>query len=497
MNTKKKLFSLLLALLLTAAPLMPAAAVNDTEGATTEAAQTTEANSSSDTQTDVDDSSDEPAEDAGQDDKSESQSSKTPEDEETEDLDPEITLDAGASICVNAETGEIIHENNAKEAMYPASTTKVLTALVVLDNCDDLSETVTMEKSDFTDVENGASTAGLLEGETVTVEDLLYCLLLPSGNEAANALARYIGGDVETFVQMMNDKADELGCVNSHFVNTNGLHNDDHYTCAYDLYLIARAAMQYESFQTIANTAQKKLSATNLQAERIVYTTNELILSRYSPMYYANCYGIKTGHTTPAGYCLVSYAKNEDVGLSYYSVVLGCPFDDEVSYAGSFVATRELFDWAYQKFSLRTATSAQEPVTECHVRLGKNKDNVTLVTGEDVSVLLPKDADVSMLDVDIQAEDSYDAPIEKGQKLGTVTYSYHGTELASSDLVALTGVERSQILFYLDQIKNFIVSPLFLILLIILVLILVVLQLIRSRNRRRRRRLRSKQNRKK
>ncbi|MGN1014036.1 MAG: D-alanyl-D-alanine carboxypeptidase family protein, partial [Butyricicoccus sp.] len=491
----KKLLSLLLALMLTAVPLMPAAAAEDTEGTPSETTQA--ADSSSDSNADTNNNSDEPSDEDSAEQGASDQAETAKEEEETEDLDPTISLDAGASICVSAETGDIIHEYNSKEPMYPASTTKILTALVVLDNCEDLSETVTMEHSDFTDVENGASTAGLLEGETVTVESLLYCLLLPSGNEAANALARYIGGDVATFVQMMNDTADELGCVNSNFVNTNGLHDDNHYTCAYDLYLIAQAAMKYESFQTIVNTAQKKLPASNMQEERIIYTTNELIFSTYSPLYYANCYGIKTGHTTPAGYCLVSYAKNADLGLSYYTVVLGCQYDDKASTAGSFVETRELFDWAFQNFSMRTATSAQEPVTECHVRLGKNKDNVTLVTGEDVSVLLPKDADISMLDVNIQAEESYDAPIEKGQTLGTVTYSYHGTELASANLIALTGVERSQILFYLDQIKNFILSPLFLILLIILVLILVILKIIRSRNRRRRRRLRSKQKRNK
>ena len=107
--------------------------------------------------------------------------------------------------------------------MYPASTTKIMTALLVLENCEDLSETVTMVKDDFTDVANGASSAGLQLGETVTVEDLLYCMLLPSGNEAANALARYIGGDVASFAKMMNDRADKLGCVNTHFVNPNGL----------------------------------------------------------------------------------------------------------------------------------------------------------------------------------------------------------------------------------------------------------------------------------
>lgn len=490
MNWTKRIGSILLILFLTLTPLTPAFAVEDEDTSSTTAEQTV-SNSEEPTDSTEEDS-------ASSDTESEDEEEVPEEEEEAPDLDPAIAVNAGASICVNAETGEIIHENNAKEKMYPASTTKIMTALLVLENCDDLSDTVTMQTIDFSDVENGASTSGLQVGETVTVETLLYCLMLPSGNEAANALARYIGGDVESFAKMMNNRADELGCVNTHFVNPNGLHNDDHYTCAYDLYLIAQADMQFEAFQTIVNTAQKKLPATNLQEERIVYTTNELIRSRWASIYYDYCYGIKTGHTTPAGYCFVGYAKNEDAGLSYYSVVLGCDFDDEAAYAGSFVETKAMFEWAFSKFSLKTAASGGDAITERKVRLGKDKDTITLVTAEDVSVLLPRDADISMLDVTVEAEESYDAPIAVGDTLGTVTYSYNGTELASTDLVALTSIERSQLLFYLDQLRNFLLSSTFLVIVVVIIILLVVLLVIRAifHRRKRRRRLRQTKGRK-
>lgn len=510
MNWTKRIGALALIALLTFTPLTPAWAVEDEaaaeqtvtteDGADDEVSDedTAEEDASADEDTDAEGEDGEESEESEDAENAEQAQPAEPEETAEPDLDPTIELSAGASICVNAETGEIIHENNAKEKMYPASTTKVMTALLVLENCEDLSETVTMKKIDFTDVANGASSAGLQVGETVTVEDLLYCMLLPSGNEAANALARYIGGDVESFAKLMNDRADDLGCVNSHFVNPNGLHDDDHYTCAYDLYLIAQAAMQFDSFQTIVNTAQKKLSATNKQEERIIYTTNELILSRWSPQYYDYCYGIKTGHTTPAGYCLVSFAKNEDTGLSYYSVVLNCPYDDEAKAAGSFVETKELFQWAFSKFSMRTAAASGDAITERKVRLGKDKDSVTLVTGEDVSVLIPRDADVSMLEVTVEAEDSYDAPVAAGDKLGTVTYSYHGKKLASTELVALTGIERSQLLFFLDQFKNFLLSTTFRVIAAIVIILLVILLLIRAffrRRRKRRRKLRQNKNR--
>ncbi len=491
MNRKKQLSSLLLALILTTTLLVPAVAVETDPPEDPAATQTTQTDSSDDaTASDDSQEKDTSNTDAESDDSSSSQSKKTDatDDEEAEkNLTPTIDVNAKASICVNAETGQVIHEDNSRETMYPASTTKIMTALLVLEHCDDLDDIVTMEAVDFTDVSGGASTAGFKEGEQVTVESLLYGLMLPSGNEAANALARYVSGDVASFVEEMNREAETLGCINTHFVNTNGLHDENHYTCAYDLYLMAKAAMQYDIFQTIVNTAQKKLPDTAMNEERIIYTTNQLIFSQYSDIYYANCYGIKTGHTTPAGYCFVSYAKNENAALSYYSVVMGCDFDDNAGYAGSFVETKKLFQWAYENFSLKTATGSQEPVTERHVRLGKQKDNITLVTDNDVKVLLPRDADVSLLESTIDAADSYDAPIAKGDKLGTVTYFYQGQELASADLVALTDVERSQILFYLDQLKKFVCTPLFAVLVVILLLIAVILIRIRAIRRKKRR----------
>lgn len=512
MNWKKRISTLLLTLLLISAPLAPAMAVEDNTSSDQTAVQTTgspseeqpdtesqnenpdvegstEDTNTEDTEQDADDGEDEA--DAAEEDETPEESSEQSEEEEEPDLQPVITPEAKASICVNAETGTIVHEQNSREALYPASTTKVMTALLVLENCDDLDEIVTMQQSDFSDVLAGASSSGLLVDEEVTVETLLYCMLLPSGNEAANALARYIGGDVSSFVDLMNQRASSLGCVNTHFVNPNGLHDDEHYSCAYDLYLIAQAAMQYDEFQTIVNTARKTIPATNLQDERMILTTNELIFSEYSPIYYGNCYGIKTGHTTPAGYCLISYAKNDSVGLSYYSVVLGCEFNDSEGYAGSFVETKELFQWAFEKFRLRDATTAGKPVTERAVRLGKNADRVTLVTSKDVKVLIPTDADISMLEVDVEAQDSYDAPIVEGDQLGKVTYSYNGEKLASAELIALTSIERSQVLYYLDQLKIFVSSTPFKIVASIVVILFVLLFIIRAYYRRKRRKNRA------
>lgn len=477
MKCKKQLAALLLSITLLTGMAVPSLAEPETADPTPSATQTP--NDTTDTAGDANHT---PSDDAQAD--TQTDTSDQTEPEETDNS--QISIDAGASILVNAETGEIIYAEKEKEKKFPASTTKIMTALLSLEKCN-LSDVVTMQDEDFIDVKNGASNAGLKVGEKITVENLLYCLLLPSGNEAANALARVIGGSVDEFVQMMNDRAKELGCVNTHFANPNGLHDDNHYSCAYDLYLIAQQAMKNPTFATIVNTAQKKLPATNMNAERIIYTTNQLILSSYSSIYYDNCYGIKTGHTSQAGYCLVSYAKQS--GYTYYSVVLDAKAGSE--YAGSFTETKRLFEWAFDNFRLRTATEAGSAVTECPVRLGRGTDHVTLVTAEDVSVLIPNGAEVADLDVKISTEKSYDAPIAQGQKLGTVTYSYNGIKCATADLIALSEVQRSPMLYALDCIARFfrLKSVRMIIGIIVVAFVLyLVLSFIAGRNRRKNRR---------
>lgn len=419
------------------------------------------------------------------------QNSTTPKAEEASDAMPEFSADAAAAILVNAETGDVLYEHNATEKAYPASTTKIMTALLVLENMDP-DETVTMTKEDVA-LDSGSSNAGLVEGETLTMEDLLYCLMLPSANEAANAFAREIGGSTEGFADMMNARAKELGCVNTHFVNANGLHNENHYTCAKDLVLIAQEAMSHELFATVVNTAQHRLPDTNKHSSRIILTTNHLILSRYSEAYYSDAHGIKTGHTTPAGYCLVSEADRD--GYTYYSAVLGCKQKSGAKFAGSFTETARLFDWAFGNWRLRTAAAKGSAITEQHVRLGRGTDSVTMVTQEDVKVLIPKNLDTDKLKVSYKIEDEYTAPISKGSVLGTVTYSYEGRDYATENLVALTDIDRSTLLYILDLIDQFLHTVVFKLIAVALV-IFGILFFIRQRALNKKRAARRKRRRK-
>lgn len=382
---------------------------------------------------------------------------------------------AEAALLISPDSGMVLYEKNADERRYPASTTKIMTALLVLENVADLNETVTAQASDFETLEADSSSAGIKEGETVTVEDLLYGLMLPSGNEAAYMLARHVAGSYEAFVDMMNKRAEELGCTGTHFVNPCGLHDDNHYTTARDLYKIAYAAMQDETFADIADTVQWNMSKTNIQEERKVLTTNQLIFSSYQPWAYAYCKGIKTGNTSQAGNCFVGYAEYGDAKL--YSVVMGCD-SSSLEYSNipaSFTDTKALFEWGFESFTSKTLARQGDTVGSVNVRLSTDTDQLVLTVKNDLISLLPADLDVEDLgEPQITAPESVNAPIKAGDVIGSATYSYNGTTYGTVELVALSDVERSTVLYYADLLSNFFQSTVFKVILIVLAVFVVL-----------------------
>lgn len=386
------------------------------------------------------------------------------------------TLNAEAALLVSPDSGMVLYEKNADERRYPASTTKIMTALIVLENVTDLSETVTAEASDFEHVTADSSNADIKEGEVVTVEDLLYALMLPSANEAAYMLARHVGGTWENFVDMMNERAAELGCTGTHFSNPCGLHEDDHYSTARDLYKIGYAAMQDETFANIVNTVQHKMAKTNMHEERKIYTTNMLIFSSYAAYAYPYCQGIKTGHTSEAGNCFVGYAEYGDAKL--YSVVMGCD-DQSKEYpeiAASFTDTSALCKWGFEKFTSKTIVQQGDTIVEIGVNLSTDTDRLVLTTKADLVTLVPADIDMDALlkGAVITAPDEVNAPIHAGDVIGSVTYSYGGVDYGTVELVALSDVEVSQVLYYADKLSHFFQSTVFKVILIVLAVFVVL-----------------------
>ena len=375
-------------------------------------------------------------------------------------------LDATAALLVSPDSGMVLYSKNADQKRYPASTTKIMTALLTLENVSNLDETVTSEAVDFENVTADSSNAGILLGEQVTVRDLLYALMLPSANEAAYMLARHVGGSWEQFVDMMNDRAAELGCTGTHFCNPCGLHEEDHYTTAHDLYLIAKEAMKDATFRDIVSTVQHRMAKTNLHEERIIYTTNQLIFSSFQPWSYANCLGIKTGHTSQAGNCFVGYAEYGDAKL--FSVVLGCSDSSKEypSVAASFTDTKKLCRWGFENFTSKTLARQGEEVTYTKVKLSTDTNQLLLTAKADVVALLPKDLDVKELELVEDIPEEVKAPVKAGDPIGTATYRYNGTDYGTVELVALNDISRSTVLFYADKLSTFFQSMVFKILLL-------------------------------
>lgn len=360
---------------------------------------------------------------------------------------PEYHANAKVALLIDLNTGRTIYEQDADEQVYPASLTKIMTCLLALEN-GNLSDVVTITDEAYADLVSGSSTADLQVGEQLRLEDLLYCMMVESGNEAANAVAEHIGGTIEDFVKMMNERAYELGCTHTHFMNPHGLHNESHYTTARDLSLIVQAALKSENFRTITNTAEYTLPATNLSDERVLKTTNMLIFqnsgNRY---YYPKAIGIKTGYTTPAGRCVISAAKSSGM----YLLGIICGAETTVLETGdiqmeSFPECINLFNYGFDNFSYVSVLSPLYPVAQVSVLNSAGAEAVAVSPKDDIQILLPNGYDEAQLDVNIElTNESVEAPVQESDVLGHATVSYNGELLAETDLLAIADVARSEI----------------------------------------------------
>lgn len=334
-------------------------------------------------------------------------------------------IGAGAAILMEANTGTILYAKNIKDKNYPASVTKIMTGLLAIENSE-LDETVTFSHEAVFSIERGSSNIGMDEGEAITMDQALHGMLILSANEVANAIGEHVGGDKDTFVQMMNDKAASLGCVNTHFCNANGLFNEDHYTCAYDLALIAREFFSYDVVASIARTPVCTFEATATQPDSFtLYTKNQLMKGmKYE---YPYLVGSKTGYTSEARQTLVSCARKD--GMELICVILKeespCQFTDTV----------ELFNYGFENFSKVNIADNEKSFTMNDSEFfdtgadifGSSKALLSL--SPDGYVILPKTADFSALTSELTYDDS-----ESGS-IATVHYSFNGTPVGQTDVI--------------------------------------------------------------
>lgn len=386
------------------------------------------------------------------------------------DYDGEVNC--ASVILKSLDTEEVLYSKDADTIRFPASTTKIMTYIVTVENVDDIENTKVEIRQDVISLLDGtgSSMSGLQDkiGQTITIEDLLYCLMLPSGNDAALVLADYVGGgSVETFIDMMNEKAEELGCENTHFMNPHGLHDENHYTTASDLLKIAEYALSTYKYTEISGTATHYCEGD----EYPIYTSNKMIdENRGGDLYYPYATGGKTGFTDEAGKCLVVTAEKD--GYSYIFVALyGDPF------AANMVTmedARNLFDWAFDTFELRTVANTEVPVCNEKVLYSAGKNSILLSPESNFVTLMPVDTKDTDVEIVPQFEEELQAPINAGDVVGTALIKYKGEDYATINLVAADSVSRNDMMFFLGTFGKLVLSPWFIIVAIAFVCLLLI-----------------------
>ena len=327
--------------------------------------------------------------------------------------------------------GQILYDRNASEKLYPASITKVLTAICVIENSN-LSDVVQINQSSLDAVEYGYVTSNLKAGTELTVEELLNIMVVSSANDVAIVLADYISGSVENFAILMNETATKIGCKNSNFLNPNGVHNDNHYSTAYDLALIGRYALKYDILKEMFN---KKFYD---KGDIRYATTNELI-NPNTKNYYKYANGIKTGFTTPAGNCLMAYACKNNLEL--ISVVLKSSSSDN-----RYLETKMLFDYGFDNFTLKQFASKGNSIQTVFVRGATSKTKkLNLILDSDIYITIPTDLDTSKVTKKIDIPQKLKAPILQGQKIGTISYIINDVTY-TANLIAENDVKASHII---------------------------------------------------
>lgn len=374
-----------------------------------------------------------------------SQTEGTEKQEEKPTVDSQgrpILADGETGILIEQKSGAVLYESSSTKRMYPASTTKVMTCLLAVEAIDrgeiSLEEPVTITAQMLEGLDPDGSNMALKADEVLTFQQLLWGLMIPSGNDAAMAIAYRLAGSPEAFAEKMNARAAELGLSDTHFANPHGLHDENHYTTAADMAKIARAGMDSDVFRNIVDIAHIKIPPTNkTEKERYYINTNGLISTmRYLDYAYKGATGIKTGRTTEAGNCLVSSAKRN--GMELIAVLFNGK-DVTASHKDSI----RMLDYGFENYETLRGVSQGELLGESKVKYGASKDTVTLAAAENVSVVVPKGTEKSELEIQLNLPETLYAPLSEGQTVASVTVLHNGQELGSGNLVTIVAVERS------------------------------------------------------
>lgn len=351
---------------------------------------------------------------------------------------PEIA--GNSAIVMEASTGTVLYEKNSHEELYPASITKIMTALLAVENCS-LDENVTFSANAVYKTEGSGIWRDV--DEVMTMEQCLYALMLESANECAYAIAEHVGGDYDTFVQMMNDKAAELGCQNTHFNNPHGLPDENHHTCAYDMALISQAALKNETFRLITSTKKYTIPPTNKHEEPTYMSNHHKMLNKYegdARYLYDGCIGGKTGYTSAANSTLVTFAERD--GMTLICVVM-----NEQS-PNHYLDTANLLNYCFENFQLWNIAENETNYTS---DVMENKifanEEAFLALDKESFIVLPKAAAftdaVSEVQEDTTSKDT----------VGSIQYTYASRNVGKAD-IKITGAKVSEFPFQEQNVKE-------------------------------------------
>lgn len=402
---------------------------------------------------------------------------------------PSVELSSDSIYLVD-ENGLVLYEKNATQRMYPLELNQIMTAIITIEHIEEVggweaTATYNMSTQNYLyDHRNEVVLSGMLSGYTFTADELFHALIIASGYDAAITLSKLIAGSQEAFVELMNEKAADIGAKDTNFTNCTGLHDTANYTTAYDMYLISKYAMGLDKFH---ETVAKKTftCAANDSHKELIWNSNNSLLFSGNIHYYSPVKGIKVGFNKEIGRNIVSYAENED--FSYFQICLGAPYELDNGYNRAMVDTKNLYMWAFTEFEIKTLVEKGAQVAEVPLELAWQKDTLKLSVGETFKTLLPIDIDTSSISYEYDIPESVEAPITEGEKIGSLNLLLAGEKIGSIPLVATESVEQSDLLSGLKGLSDLTHSfwfKLIIVFIIVVILLYTTIMVIRNYNQR-------------
>lgn len=386
------------------------------------------------------------------------------------------SLTAPAAYVVNLDTNIVVYEKNSETPLSAASLTKLMTTLLLLENYQDQLDSISLTAPSYVydliwEQSTNASSADIRRGETQSLRNLLYAMLLPSGNEAAYIVADYMGGgSIDNFVAMMNDEAKAVGCTGTTFVDPCGL-NPNNITTARDAYLILRALTAYDVFSTVVGTPSYDMGTNDrytTPGTYIIQTTDKLITnSSYHRDY------TKGGKTGSLGEWQNFAGWHSQDGESYISILLNVPYDaDPEGMRPALVETATIMDWVFDTYTIVPALDTTQPITEVRVAYSTQADTVMLYPADNMMTLLPREGGAALTEQVFNVPDQLPAPIKQGDIVGTVTLTIEGETIGTADLIAGSDVSRNQLLYTISRVSLFFSSTYFKVVVILTMLVI-------------------------